>query len=354
MPTVVARRTIWIRSENVTGVPGISGQVESHHSATRHVNVLGVIGDTPLVELTRLTPHPGVRLLAKLETTNPSGSSKDRIARAMINVAERRGLIAPGDTIIEPTSGNTGIALAMICRLKGYRLVAVIPENATAERMAMLEAFGAEIVPTDGARGSTGAIEVAERIAAQHRLYMPYQYGNPANPAAHWATTAREILRDCPQIDVFVAGIGSGGTLMGCARRFREHARPVTVIGCEPAPGHHIDGLRSLSDGFVPPVLDLRLLDTRHLVTSDQAIAMSRRLAREEGIFVGPSSGAVIHTCVQLAESLVTGTIIGMIFDGGWKYVSSGLTAPDEAPLTGRVPTGGADVPTGGSQARRS
>jgi cysteine synthase B len=303
-----------------------------------------VIGDTPLVELTRLTPHPGVRLLAKLETTNPSGSSKDRIAQAMIDVAERRGLIAPGDTIVEPTSGNTGIALAMICRLRGYRLVAVIPENATAERMAMFEAFGAEIVPTDGARGSAGAIEVAERIAAQHRLYMPYQYGNPANPAAHWATTAREILRDCPQIDVFVAGIGSGGTLTGCARRFREHARPITVIGCEPVPGHHIDGLRSLSDGFVPPVLDLRLLDNRHVVTSDQAVAMSRRLALEEGIFVGPSSGAVMYTCVQVAESLATGTVIGMLFDGGWKYLSQGLTAQDEGPLTARVPTGGPDV----------
>ena len=287
-----------------------------------------MIGETPLVELTRLTPHPGVRLLAKLETTNPSGSSKDRIAHAMIEAAERHDLIGPGDTIIEPTSGNTGIALAMICRLKGYRLVAVIPESATAERMATLKAFGAEIVLTDGDRGSSGAIEVAERIAAQHRLYMPYQYGNPANPAAHYATTAREILRDCPQIDLFVAGIGSGGTLMGCARRFREHARPITVIGCEPVPGHHIDGLRSLSDGFVPPILDLRLLDTRHVVTSDEAIAMSHRLAREEGIVVGPSSGAVIHTCVKVAESLATGTIIGMIFDGAWKYLSSGPTVP--------------------------
>ena len=323
------------------GVPGTSAQGDS---AARHPYVPGVIGDTPLVELTRLAPHPGVRLLGKLETTNPSGSSKDRIAQAMIDVAEHRGLIAPGDTIVEPTSGNTGIALAMICCLRGYRLVAVIPENATAERMAMLEAFGAEIVPTDGARGSAGAIEVAERIAAQHRLYMPYQYGNPANPAAHWATTAREILRDCPQIDVFVAGIGSGGTLTGCARRFRKHARPITVIGCEPVPGHHIDGLRNLGDGFVPPVLDLRLLDNRHVVTSDQAAAMSRRLALEEGIFVGPSSGAVMHTCVQVAASLATGTVIGMLFDGGWKYLSQGLTAPDEGPLTGRVPTGGADV----------
>ncbi len=189
-----------------------------------------------------------------------------------------------------------------------------------------------------------GAIKVAERIAAQHRLYMPYQYGNPANPAAHWATTAREILHDARSRRLR-RRYRVGRHLTGCARRFREHARPISVIGCEPVPGDHIEGLRSLSDGFVPPVLDLRLLDDRYVVTSDQAVAMSRRLALEEGIFVGPSSGAVMQTCVQVAESLTTGTIIGMIFDGGWKYLSPGLAPPDEAPLAGRVPTGGPEGP---------
>jgi len=332
----------------------VSRQVESDRSAGRQPGLLATIGETSLVELARLVPRPEVRLLAKLETTNPSGSSKDRIAQAMIDAAERRGLIAPGDTIIEPTSGNTGIALAMICRVKGYRLVAVIPENATAERIAMLEAFGAEIIPTDGDRGSAGAIEVAERLATLHGLYMPYQYGNPANPAAHYSTTAQEILRDCPEIDVFVAGIGSGGTLMGCARRFREHPRSIRVIGCEPAPGHHISGLRNLSDGFVPPILDLRLVDDRHFVTSGEAIAMSRRLAREEGILAGPSSGAVMHACVQIAESLATGTVIGMIFDGGWKYLSSGLTAPDESAPTERIPADGNDQPANGPRIGRA
>lgn len=332
----------------------MSRQVESERSAPHPPDILATIGETPLVELARLAPHPGVRLFAKLETTNPSGSSKDRIALAMIDAAERRGLIAPGDTIIEPTSGNTGIALAMICRLRGYRLVAVIPDNATAERMAVLEEFGAEIIPTDGDRGSVGSIEVAERLATQHGLYMPYQYGNPANPAAHYATTAQEILRDCPEIDVLVAGIGSGGTLMGCARRFRERPRRIRVIGCEPVSGHHISGLRNLSDGFVPPILDLRLVDDRQFVTSDEAISMSHRLARAEGILAGPSSGAVIHACVQIAESLATGTIVGMIFDGGWKYLSSGLTTPDDSALTGRMPGDWNDPPASGPRVDHS
>jgi cysteine synthase len=293
------------------------------------VDVLGLIGDTPMIELARLAPHRGVHVLAKLECCNPSGSSKDRIALAMLDAAERRGLIAPGDTIMEPTSGNTGIALAMQCRLRGYGLVAVMPDNATDERVATLRAFGAEIVFTDGARGSTGAIDVATLLSAENGLYMPFQYGNPANPAAHYHGTAREILRDCPHIDVFVAGIGSGGTLMGCARRFKAQARRIEVVGCEPVPGDHIIGLRSLSDGFIPPVLQVSELDERRFVTSDAAAAMSRRLAMEEGICVGPSSGAVIHTCVRIAESRATGTVVGMIFDGGWKYLSSAESAFD-------------------------
>jgi cysteine synthase len=328
--------------EYATGDHCVPGWAGVHRAAAGPINILGAIGNTPLVELTRVAPHPGVRLLAKLETTNPSGSSKDRIAVAMIDAAERRRLIAPGDTIMEPTSGNTGIALAMICRVRGYRLVAVMPDNATAERVSMLQAFGAEIIPTDGARGSTGAIEVAQRLSAQQGLFMPFQYGNPANPTAHYLGTAREILRDCPEIDVFVAGIGSGGTLMGCARRFRAHPRHVAVIGCEPVPGDRIDGLRSLSEGFVPPILCVAALDDRCFVTSDEAIAMSRRLANEEGILAGPSSGAVIHACAQIAESLATGTVVGMIFDGACRYLSSGLTPDPELAHGGRMPPSGA------------
>jgi cysteine synthase len=300
-------------------------QVGLHRAPTGSANVLGLIGNTPLVELQRLVPRRGVRLLAKLESHNPSGSGKDRIALPLIEEAERRGLIRPGDTVMEPTSGNTGIALAMICRLKGYRLVAVMPENATPERTAMLRLYGAEIIFTDGARGSTGAIEVAQRLSVENGLYMPFQYGNLANPAAHYHGTAGEILRDCPEVDVFVAGIGTGGTLMGCGQRFRSHRHNIAIVGCEPVPGDHISGLRSLSDGFIPPVLHLSQLDQRLLVSSDDAIAMTRRLATEEGIFAGPSSGAVVHTCVRIAETIDRGTIVGIIFDGGWKYISSSM-----------------------------
>lgn len=292
-------------------------------------DVLGTIGNTPLVELSRVTPNPRVRILAKLESHNPSGSIKDRTALSLIEDAERRGAIAPGDVIMEPTSGNTGIALAMICRVKGYRLVAVMPENVTEERKALLRLYGAEIVPTDGEFGSNGAVAVARRLAAENGLFMPFQYGNPANPRAHYEGTAAEILRDCPEVDVFVAGLGTGGTLMGCSTRLKEYRPEIQIVACEPLQGDPVSGLRSLDDGFVPPILDISRLDRKLLVGNRDALVMTRRLAAEEGIFAGISSGAVVHTCVRIAQAMDQGTIVGIICDGGWKYLSAGIWTDD-------------------------
>jgi [CysO sulfur-carrier protein]-thiocarboxylate-dependent cysteine synthase len=292
-------------------------------------DLVATIGNTPLVDLKRISPSPDVRILAKLESSNPTGSIKDRTALSLIEDAESRGAIRPGDTIMEPTSGNTGISLAMICRVRGYKLVAVMPENVTAERRQLLTLYGAEIVPTDGEYGSNGAVEVATRLSAENGLFMPFQYGNPANPRAHYEGTAAEIVRDCPEIDVFVAGLGTGGTLMGSSRRLKEHRADVKIIACEPLQGDPVSGLRSLDDGFVPPILDLTRLDRKLLVSNRDSIVMTRRLADEEGIFAGVSSGAVVHTCVRVAERMTRGTIVGIICDGGWKYLSAGIWTSD-------------------------
>jgi [CysO sulfur-carrier protein]-thiocarboxylate-dependent cysteine synthase len=292
-------------------------------------DMVATIGNTPMVELSRLSPNPDVRILAKLESHNPTGSIKDRTAKSLIEDAERRGLIRPGDTIMEPTSGNTGIALAMICRVKGYRLIAVMPENVTEERRQLLTLYGAEIVPTDGEYGSNGAVAVAQRLAAENGVFMPFQYGNPANPRAHYEGTAEEIIRDCPELDVFVAGLGTGGTLMGCSQRLKEHRPGIQIVACEPLQGDPVSGLRSLEDGFVPPVLDISRLDRKLLVSNRDALVMTRRLSSEEGVFAGISSGAVVHTCVRLAERMTRGTIVGIICDGGWKYLSAGIWSRD-------------------------
>jgi cysteine synthase B len=270
-----------------------------------------------------------VRILAKLESHNPTGSIKDRTALSLIEDAERRGLIRPGDTIMEPTSGNTGISMAMICRVKGYRLIAVMPENVTAERKQLLTLYGAQIVETDGEFGSNGAVEVARKLSAENGVFMPFQYGNPANPRAHYEGTAEEIVRDCPEIDAFVAGLGTGGTLMGCARRLKEHRRDISIVACEPLQGDPVSGLRSLEDGFVPPILDISRLDRKLLVSNRDALVMTRRLAAEEGIFAGISSGAVIHVCARIAKGMTRGTIVGIICDGGWKYLSAGIWSGD-------------------------
>lgn len=288
-------------------------------------DLVEAIGETPLIDVSGLSPNPDVRILAKMESHNPTGSIKDRTARSLIDDAERRGLISPGDTIMEPTSGNTGISLAMICRVRGYRLVAVMPDNVTEERRRLLQIYGAEIVESPGETGSNGSVEMAVRLAEQNGLYMPFQYGNPANPRAHYEGTAEEILRDCPEIDAFVAGLGTGGTLMGCSRRMKEHRADIQIIACEPLQGDPVSGLRSLDDGFVPPILDLSRLDRKLLVGNRDSILMTRRLASDHGIFAGISSGAVFHTCTRVASRMERGTIVGIVCDGGWKYLSAGI-----------------------------
>ena len=287
--------------------------------------ILDTIGNTPLVEVPRLSPNPAVKLYVKLEGANPAGSVKDRVARQMIEQAEATGALTPDRTILEPTSGNTGIALAMIARRKGYRMVAVVPDNVSPERLEMLRLYGAELVLTEGAKGSNGAIAVAEQMARDPKYFMPYQYGNAANPQAHYETTAPEILRDLPDVDVFVAGLGTGGTLMGVGRRLKEHNPRIQIVAAEPHPGEQVSGLRSLADGFIPPILDLSLLDRKLVVTSDDAIYWTRELAVREGIFAGISSGAVVHVARRVAERMEGGKVVALLADGGWKYLSTGL-----------------------------
>ena len=291
----------------------------------RFADIVEAIGHTPLVELKKFSPRPGVRLFAKLEGQNPTGSVKDRIARAMIEDAERSGALTSDRILLEPTSGNTGIGLAMIAQYKGYRMKAVMPENVSHERRTLLELFGAEVELTDGTRGSNGAIQRAQELAEDPRYYMPYQYGNPANPRAHYETTGPEIVQDLPEVDVFVAGLGTGGTLMGIGKRLKEHNPGVQIVAAEPHPGDLVQGLRNLDEGFVPPILDLAMLDRKLLVTSDDSLNMTRELTRVEGIFGGFSAGAVLHVGLRVAQRLERGNIVLLLADGGWKYLSTEL-----------------------------
>ncbi len=293
-------------------------------------SLLDAIGHTPLVELQRFAPRPGVRLFAKLEGHNPSGSVKDRIAKYMIEDAEARGVLTPDKILLEPTSGNTGIALAMIARVKGYRFVAVMPDNVTSERRKMLALYGAEIVLSDGSQGSNGAVALARQMAEQDSRYLLlYQYGNEANPRAHYETTAAEILEDLPDVDVFVAGLGTGGTLTGCARRLKERNPAIRVVAAEPLQGEGVQGLRSLEDGFIPPVLDLSLLDAKILVRAADAIRALRELKDREGIFAGPSCGAALYAALRVAREMERGTLVVLLADGGWKYLSEDLWTRD-------------------------
>ncbi len=293
-------------------------------------STLDLIGNTPLVELQHISPSPTVRIYAKLEGQNPSGSVKDRIALAMIQRAEAVGALVPGQTIMEPTSGNTGIALAMLARIKGYRFLAVMPDNVSRERRQMLTLFGAEIIVSDGRLGSNGAIALAQSIAAEHPEYcFLYQYGNPANPDIHEATTGAEIIRDLPDLSVFVAGLGTGGTLTGCARRLKAHNPAIQVIAAEPLQGEGVQGLRSLADGFTPPIFDPDLLDGKILVGITDALHALRRLTLEEGIFAGPSCGAVLHAALRVAATMSQGKIVILLADGGWKYLSEDLWTAD-------------------------
>jgi cysteine synthase B len=314
----------------------------------RFEDILEAIGHTPLVSIPRMSPSPRVRLYAKLEAHNPTGSVKDRVARALIEDLEARGVLAPGSIILEPTSGNTGIALAMIARRKGYRIALVMPDNVTAERRQVAALFGAEIIDSPGRLGSNGAIALARELAARDsRFVMPNQYANAANPRAHEETTGPEILADCPAVDAVVAGLGTGGTLMGVAR-FMRRARPgVRMVAAEPLPGEAVSGLRSLDEGFVPEILDPDLLDAKYLVSNRDAIAAVRDLMTLEGIFAGPSSGAVLVAAARAARDLATergaagSTVVAILPDGGWKYLSAGAYSRDlddmEADLEGGV-----------------
>jgi cysteine synthase B len=285
--------------------------------------ILDAIGNTPVVELQRIRPDSGVRLLVKLEGANPSGSVKDRVARYLVEEYESR---ADSEYILlEPTSGNTGIALAMVGRVKGYKVVAVMPENVTPERRKLLQIFGANIVDSPAERGTNGSIEVARELDREKHFWVLNQYGNQANPRAHYETTAPEILRDVPEIDVFVAGLGTGGTLTGAGRRLKEAKPELKVVAAEPLPGDLVQGLRSLEEGFVPPIFDPTVLDAKYLIPSQEALTMMRRLASEEGIFAGVSSGAIVAAAVRYAERMEGGTLVALLPDGGWKYLSGEL-----------------------------
>ncbi len=293
-------------------------------------DIVDAIGNTPLVEVARVSPKPSVRIFCKLEFYNPTGSLKDRIAKYMIEQAEQRGDLTPGQTIIEPTSGNTGISLALIGRRKGYTVKVVVPENITVERRQLLELYGAEIIYSDARRGTNGAIEVAKKLAAENPdWHMPYQYGNQANVQAHYETTGTEILEALPDVDVFVAGLGTGGTLMGVGRRLKEVNSKTQVIAVEPHPGDLVQGLRSLEEGFIPPILDMSLLDGKIIVDSRCAFALTRDLTFKEGIFAGVSSGAVLHCAIRTAHKMEQGNIVCLLADGGWKYVSLGVWAKE-------------------------
>ena len=292
-------------------------------------DILGAIGNTPLVGLPTFGPGGAVKIFAKLEGHNPTGSMKDRIALRMVQEAEASGALTPDKIVLEPTSGNTGISLSMISRRKGYRLVCVMPDNVSTERVQLLEMFGTEIVHSPGAQGSNGAVALAKEMATDTKYFMPYQYGNEANPRAHYDGTAAEIVRDCPEVDVFVAGLGTGGTLMGCGRRIREHNPNAQIVAAEPEYGELVYGLRNLDEGFIPEIIDMTVMTRRIKVGTEDALRRTRQLVEQEGIFAGISSGAALHVAVRVAEKLSKGTIVVLLPDGGWKYLSTGAYGGD-------------------------
>jgi cysteine synthase len=287
-------------------------------------SLLDLVGSTPLVELPRLSPKPAVRLYAKLEGQNPSGSIKDRVAKAMLDAAESSGELEPGRRLLEPTSGNTGIALALAARLRGYPLTCVVPANVTAERRKLLRLYGAEIVESPGEEGSNGAVRLAIELAERDpSIFMPFQYANEANPRAHYEGTGAEIAAALDRVDVLVAGLGTGGTLMGAGERLRESFPDVVVAAAEPLPGDEVMGLRSLDDGYVPPILDVSKLDRKLLVSNGDAVSGLKLLLEREGVLGGVSSGAVVHAALRLADELDEGVVVCVLADGGWKYLSA-------------------------------
>jgi cysteine synthase B len=299
-----------------------------------HESVLDLIGNTPLVDVSRLSPNPRVRLLAKLESQNPFGSVKDRIAKAMIEDAEKNGRLVPGQTIIEPSSGNTGIALAAIAQIKGYPIKILMPTSVSIERRQMLEIFGAEIILTPGEEGSNGAVARAIEMAkANPEWCFLYQYANDANPRAHYENTGPEILRDCPEVTHFVAGLGTSGTLMGTGRFLKEHKPDVKIIAVEPPLGERVEGLRNLDEGYIPPLFDnwhgFDVLDRKRVVRPRESIEWTRRIVRECGIFAGISTGAALAGAAKVASEIEEGTIVFIVCDGGWKYLSTGAYTDD-------------------------
>jgi [CysO sulfur-carrier protein]-thiocarboxylate-dependent cysteine synthase len=294
-------------------------------------SLLDLIGSTPLVELPRLSPKPSVRLYAKLEGQNPTGSVKDRIAKAMIEVAEASGELEPGRHLLEPTSGNTGISLALVARLRGYPLTCVMPANVTEERRRLLRLYGADIVDSPAEEGSNGAVRLALELAeSDPSFFMPFQYANPANPRAHFEGTGAEIAAALERVDVLVAGLGTGGTLMGAGDRLRESFPDLVVAAAEPLPGDEVMGLRSLADGYVPPILDVAKLDRKLLVSGEESVAGLRLLLEREGLFAGVSSGAVVHAALRVARELDEGVVVCVLADGGWKYLSAEFWDADD------------------------
>ena len=326
---------VYVRGEDVRTRDGLDTEVREGDqlillpamaggAKTLPASLLDLVGSTPLVELPRLSPKPSVRLYAKLEGQNPSGSIKDRVALAMLDAAEASGELDPGRRLLEPTSGNTGIALALVARLRGYPLTCVVPANVTAERRRLLALYGAEIVDSPGDEGSNGAVRLALELAEpDSSFFMPFQYANEANPRAHYEGTGAEIAAALDRVDVLVAGLGTGGTLMGAGDRLRESFPDVVVAAAEPLPGDEVMGLRSLEDGYVPPILDVEKLDRKLLVTNAEAVAGLRFLLEREGVLGGVSSGAVIHAALRLADELDEAVIVCVLADGGWKYLSA-------------------------------
>lgn len=310
--------------ETVILLPAMAGGASRPASLHVASSLLDLVGSTPLVELPRISPKPEVKLYAKLEGQNPTGSIKDRVAKSMIEAAEASGELEPGRYLLEPTSGNTGISLAMIAAVKGYPLTCVMPANATPERKRLLRLYGADIVESPAEEGSNGAVRVALELAeSDPRWFMPFQYANPANPRAHYEGTGAEIAEALDRVDALVAGLGTGGTLMGAGDRLRESFSDVIVAAAEPLPGDSVMGLRSLDDGYVPPILDVSKLDRKILVSNEESVHAVRALLRLEGIFAGVSCGAVVHVARRLAEELDEGVIVAILADGGWKYISA-------------------------------
>ena len=305
-------------------------------------SIIETIGNTPMVELANLSPKSGVRIFAKLEGQNPTGSVKDRIVKYMLDRAQSEGRLTRDRIILEPTSGNTGIAMAMIGRLMGYRVKVVMPENVSQERRKLLDTYGAEIILSDSKRGTNGSIQVAQELARNDEIYfLPHQYENLSNPLSHYEPTAPEIIRDLPDIDAFIAGLGTGGTLTGAGRRLKEHNPEIKVIAVVPHPDELIQGLRSLEDGYIPPVLDQSVLNGRMIIQSNEAVLATRELTEREGIFAGISSGAVLACAQRVASRMQSGNIVCLLADGGWKYLSTELWTKDlyeiERNLKGKI-----------------